>query len=139
MSLLPSHVPHVAAPTSRCKTHPESTGKQEHPSRETSKPQHNPKCDAFRKGVAPMAPPSHVPNGLGFLPWMSTPGETRRPQQGKRRPTASPSPSFRLRTHKRRCQAKKPNPSPSNTFNVVSRCPTKAPSDRRRRAGCPPS
>ena len=50
------------------------------------------KCDAFRKGVTPMAPPSHVPNGLGFLPWMSTLGETRRPQQGKRRPMASPSP-----------------------------------------------
>ena len=70
----------VAASTSHCKTHTESTRKQEHLSRETSKPQHNPKCDAFRKGVTPMAPQSHVPNGLGFLPWMSTPGETRRPQ-----------------------------------------------------------
>ena len=137
MSLLTSHVPHVAAPTSRCKTHPESTGKQEHPSRETSKPQHNPKCDAFRKGVAPMAPPSHVPNGLGFLPWMSTPGETRCPQQGKQHPTASPSPKLSPKDPQAQMPGQEADPSPSNTFNAVSRCPTEAPSDGRRRAGCP--
>jgi hypothetical protein len=90
VSSLPSHAPHAAAPTSRCKTHTGAPGSKTSDQGGIEATAQS-KCDAFRKGATSMAPPLHVPNGLGFLPWMSTPGETRRPQQGKRHPTASSS------------------------------------------------
>ena len=56
------------------------------------------KCDAFNKGATTTTPPSHIHNGPGFHPWTSTLGDTRRPQQGKRRPMASPSPRLSPKT-----------------------------------------
>jgi hypothetical protein len=45
------------------------------------------KCNAFKKGVKPMTPPSHVHNGPGFHPWMSALGENTMPPAGKAAPS----------------------------------------------------
>ena len=83
-----------------------------------------------------MAPPSHVPNGLGFLPWMSTLGETRRPQQGKRRPTASPSPKLSPKNPQAQMPGQEADPLTIKHLQCRVQLPHGSPSDGRRRAGC---
>ena len=118
MSSLPSHTPHAAALTSRCKTHTEAPGSKTSVQRDIEATTQS-KCDAFRKGATPMAPPSYVPNGLGFLPWMPTPGETRRPQQGKRCPAASHSPKLSPKNPQAQMSGQEADP---HTIQHLQRC-----------------
>ena len=145
MSSLPSHVSNAAAPTSQCKTRLHATssrqGAKSKPPKKTSKPRQKSKCDAFRKGVTPMAPPSHVQRGSGFHPWMivlegktTPPTEKAAPNWRRRRH------SFRPRNPLARTSGQEGRPQANNTaIAVVPPPPTEVPSEGRRRAEFPKS
>jgi hypothetical protein len=130
-----SSTPQRAAPTSG---HGHMPHLQRLPSQEeTSKPRRNPKRDAFRKVVTPMAPPSHVQSGLGFHPWMTELEGNTTPPTGKAAPTdvavarLSPKESSSTNVGPRsRAPCHQTPPSPlSRRFPAT---PSKGP----RRAGC---
>ena len=87
----------------------------------THQPRRKSKCDAFRKGMTPMAPPSHVRRGPGFHPWMIVLEGKTTPSTGKAAPNRRRRRhSFRPRNPLARTSDQEGRPQANNNLRTTS-------------------